>query len=83
MPWLIRLYRSDERFLRLAESTKVGYEHCLKAIEAWSERANHPPIATIERKYVKMFYRSMRPTPSTANAVLRVLRLLLQFAVDE
>lgn len=83
IPWLIRLYRSDERFLRLAESTKVGYEHCLKTIEAWSERAKHPPIATIERKYVKMFYRSMRATPSTANAVLRVLRLLLQFAVDE
>ncbi len=83
LPWLMRLYRTDERFEGLAPATKRSYEQCLVVIEAWSARAGHPPIASLERQHVKAFYRSMAETPSKANAVLRVLRLLLAFAVDE
>lgn len=83
LPWLIRLYRSDQRYTGLAAKTQRGYEQCLAVIEAWSERAGHPPLATLQRKSVKAFYRSMSATPAKAGAVLRVLRLLLAFAVDE
>jgi integrase len=83
VPWLVKLYRSDPRYTDLAAKTQRGYDQCLAIIEGWSERAGHPPLGTLQRKSVKAFYRSMSATPSKASAVLRVLRLLLAFAVDE
>jgi integrase len=83
LPWLIRLYRTDSAYTELAPKTQRGYDQCIEAIEAWSERAGHKPIATIERKHVKAFYRAMESTPAKANAVMRVLRLILNFAMDE
>jgi integrase len=83
IPWLVKLYRSDERYTALATKTQRGYDQCIAIIEAWSKRAGHPPLTTITRRSVKAFYRSMSATPAQASAVLRVLRLLLAFAVDE
>jgi integrase len=83
IPWLVKLYRSDPRYTDLATKTQRGYDQCITIIEAWSERAGHPPLVTLPRKSVKAFYRSMSATPAKASAVLRVLRLLLAFAVDE
>ena len=83
IPWLVKLYRSDPRYTDLAAKTQRGYDQCLAIIERWSERAEHPPLVTLQRKSVKAFYRSMSATPAKASAVLRVLRLLLAFAVDE
>jgi integrase len=83
IPWLVTLYRSDPRYIDLAPKTQRGYDQCIGIIEAWSERAAHPPLVTLQRKAVKAFYRSMSATPAKASAVLRVLRLLLAFAVDE
>ena len=39
IPWLIRLYRADERYQRLAASTRRDYDQCLGIIENWSARA--------------------------------------------
>jgi Phage integrase family len=83
IPWLIRLYQADERYQRLAASTRRGYDQCLGVIENWSDRAGHPPVKSLRRKIVRAFYRSMADTPAQANAVMRVLRILLQLAVDE
>jgi integrase len=83
IPWLVKVYRSDPRYTDLAAKTQRGYEQWLAVIEAWSERAGHPPLCTISRKACAGFYRSMSATPAKASAVLRVLRLLLAFAVDE
>ncbi len=83
IPWLVKLYRTDPRYTELADRTQHSYEQCIRIIEAWSERAGHPPLASIERKHVRAFYRSMQPTPAQAAGVIRVLRLLLNFAVDE
>jgi integrase len=83
IPWLVKLYRSDPRYSDLAAKTQRGHDQCLAIIEAWSERAEHPPLATISRKACATFYRSMSATPAKASSVLRVLRLLLAFAVDE
>jgi integrase len=83
MPWLVKLYRADERYTSLRPKTQAGYDQCIGVIEAWSGRAGHPPLATISRKACRTFYRSMSRTPAQAAAVLRVLRILLGFAVDE
>ena len=83
MPWIIQLYRSDPRYLELALKTKRSYEQCIASILNWSTRAGNPPASTIERRHVRSFYRPMQETPAKANAILRVLRLLLNFAVDE
>jgi Phage integrase family len=83
LPWLVRLYRADERYTGLAALTQKGYDQHIRALEAWSARAGNPPLATISRKACQTFYRSMASTPAAATAVLRVLRILLGFAVDE
>jgi integrase len=84
LPWLIKLYRLDDRFTSLSAATKRSYDQSMITIQAWSERASDPPLSTIKRKHVKLFYQAMREkTPAKANAVIRVLRLLLAFAIDE
>jgi integrase len=83
LPCLIRLYRQDPRFTELAALTQQAYDYHLRTIEAWSERAGHPPITTIERKHVKAFARSMSATPGKAQQVIGVLRTLFAFAMDE
>lgn len=83
IPWLVRLYAASDRYTDLKPSTQRGYRQCLDRIEAWSERANHPPLESIERRHVFAFKRSMGDAPAMANAVIRVLRLLLQYAHDE
>ncbi|TVR81582.1 MAG: hypothetical protein EA405_08140, partial [Rhodospirillales bacterium] len=83
LPWLIRLFRVDERFTLLKPKTKRGYEYAFRKIEAWSEQIGHPQLQYIERKAVREFYRSLTSKLPTANSVIRVLRLLLRYAVDE
>jgi integrase len=82
-PWLIQLYRQDARFTDLATLSQQAYDYHLRTIEAWSERAGHPPITTIERRHVKKFARSMAATPGKAQQVIGVLRTLFAFAMDE
>ena len=79
---LIQRYRQDPRFTDLAAATQRGYDYHLRTIEAWSERAGHPPITTIERKHVKLFARSLAGTPGKAQQVICVLRTLFAFAID-
>jgi len=83
LPWLIRMYVTDPHFAELAPKTRRGYQQCLRKIEDWSARAGHPPIQSIKRRHVRLFQSSMMDTPAMANATIRVLRLLLQHAVDE
>lgn len=84
IPWLVRLYQTDPRYTDLAEKTKESYDWCIGILESWSERAGHPPLRSIARKHVRAFYRSMADkTPSKANAVMRMLSILMSFAKDE
>jgi integrase len=83
LPALIRLYGADPKFTHLRPRTQQAYGYYLRDIEAWSERAGHPPMATIERKDVKAFARSMGKTPEMTRRVIKVLRILFAFAVDE
>lgn len=84
LPWLVRLYRSDPRYTALAEKTQDSYDWCIGQIEAWSGRAHHPPIEAFERKHISAFYRAMHETtPAKAAAIVRVLRILFGFALNE
>jgi integrase len=83
LPWIVKLYRADEIYTNLRPKTQAGYDQCIREIEAWSECAGHSPLSSIERRHAKVFYRSMAATLAKANAVLRVLRILMRFAFDE
>jgi integrase len=83
LPWLIKMYQADARFTDVAAHTQRSYGSCLRRIEAWSERAGHPPISTIERKDVKAFAKSMAATPRTAQMTCSLVKLLFAFAIDE
>ena len=83
MPWLIDRYRTDPQFVALKQNTKRGYEQWFAIIEAWSARAGHEPIERLKPVHCAEFHRSMLTTPAKAAAVMRVLRLLLAYAVRE
>lgn len=86
---LIALYKSTDqpgafRFKSNGKprprSTQRGYEQCLERIGAW---AGDAPVTAIGAKRVQVLKQSMADTPSFANAVVRVLRLLLSFGRRE
>jgi integrase len=78
---LIQSFKNSHRWKDLAPKTQESYQYCLKIIMRW---AGDAPARALTRKIVHNFYRSMyEKTPAKAAAVLRVLRLLLQYAVDE
>lgn len=78
---LIAKYKASEEYLRLAPKTQDGYDQALAIIERWS---GDLLVAALTAGRIKGFYRTFRAaTPAYANAVLRVLRLLLKFAIGE
>ena len=78
---LIADYRGAEEFTRLRPTTRRGYEQNLVIISDW---AGDAPVRTLTPKRIKTFYRKLRPTtPSKANAVVRVIRLLLEYGCSE
>lgn len=78
---MIRLYKEHRRFLAKAEKTRQDYLHHLKMIEQW---AGDVPVKKITRPIVQDYYEVLLETGkhAAANARLRVLRILLQLAVD-
>jgi hypothetical protein len=83
LPSLIKMYRQDHRFTSLTPDVQRNYGYHLGAIEAWSERAGHPPAATITRKDVKAFAKTMAAMPAAAKNIIGVLRVLFAFGMDE
>src|SRR4051812_1133004 len=84
LPWIIRLYSADETFTRLADSTRKGYREGFKELEAWSRRAGHPKITGLKRPAIKQYQRALtEQSRHKSNKVMRVLSIVLQFAVDE
>lgn len=73
---LIRLYQASEEFTGLAASTRRGYRQCLLKLEEWAADA---PVRAIDAVRIQRLKKGLAATPSYANAVVRVLRLLLAF----
>ena len=77
---LVALYRASDDYKRLAASTRRGYEQCLDRIGTWAGSA---PVAALTPQRVQVLKKSLAATPAFANAILRVLRLLLEFGRRE
>src|SRR5262245_12348627 len=70
-------YRAD--FGRLKPSTQKLWRNILERFR--SEHGNKP-VARLERKHIKDIMGAMATTPQAANNLLKVLRLLLNYAVE-
>jgi integrase len=76
--YLIASYLASPRFAKLAPKTKREYRYTLNTIERWAGEA---PVEQITAKSVQNFYTKLfAVTPAKANATLRVIHLLFEFA---
>lgn len=81
VPWLINAYMKDERYTALRPNTRHGYAQHLEKIKEWGFEV---PVAGIARQDCIKYYRAVKDkSQSLANARMRVLSVLMQFAVDE
>ncbi len=78
--WLIRLYRTHDDFLELAERTRADYERYLAMLD---ELLGDERIEDITPRVVQALKRAGADTPWQTNYLLRVLRLLFSFGVRE
>ena len=74
---LLADYQASQDFAGLAASTQRGYRQCLALIQAW---AGDAPVRAIQPARIQVFRAKMAHTPAMANATLRVLRLVLEWA---
>jgi integrase len=75
----IAYYQSAE-FHQLAPSTKATYRNIVEDIR---RRAGHLPIAYLQRDSVRHIIARRADTPAAANALLKMLRILMRLALDE
>jgi len=73
---LIGAYRASPEWRGLASATQRGYRQCLAKLEAWAADA---PLRLIDEARVQRLKAALSATPAYANAVVRVLRLLLEW----
>ena len=79
--WVIRQYKKSSRFKKLRASTQKGYKVHMDVIEKFAGD-KHP--RKLKAKLVERWYDKIRETtPSLANAVMRVLSILLEYATLE
>lgn len=71
-------YFNSAAFQSLAESTKATYRGIL---EAFRLHHGEKRIALLERRHIEAMISSRASTPAAANNLLRMIRLLMQFAV--
>lgn len=78
---LILDYKRSRHWQPLRPRTREFYEHNFRWISAW---AGDKPVIALRPKMVGTFYDELRArTPAKANAVLRVLRLVLEYGVRQ
>lgn len=76
---LVEMYLASPDFAAKAEETRRGYRDRLQRME---RKFGDEQLCGITRQVVYKYRDSMRANPHQANAMIRVLRLLLNFAVD-
>lgn len=77
---LISTYKLSRNYTKLGENTREGYDYSLELIQKW---AGNVPLEGVTRKAMHDFFEKLRKKSDyTANATIRVLRLLFNFAVD-
>jgi site-specific recombinase XerD len=76
---VVKFYRSAE-WAHLSSNTKKTYKGIIERF-----RADHgdKPIALLERRHVRDMVAKKAATPAAANNMLRMIRLLMRFAIEE
>jgi len=77
---LVVAYYQSAEFLTLAASTRTTYRGI---IERFRVEHGDRPVASLERQHVKAIIAKRVETPAAASNLLRMIRILLRFAVDE
>jgi integrase len=75
----VAYYRSVE-YLQLAGVTKATYRNI---IEKFRAEHHDKPIAAMQREHVRRLVAARADKPAAANGLLKMLRILMQFAVNE
>lgn len=79
--WVVAQYKADQAYTAKAVKTRRGYDQCLAIIEKFCGDFG---IEQVTGPAIKVWYRGMFARKKwQANAVLRVLRILLSFAKSE
>lgn len=77
---LCRRFYLSSAFLNLGPSTQRTYRN---AIERIRNKHGEKPVAMLDRRGVKNIIAAEGGRPGAANTVLRMLRMLMNFAIDE
>jgi hypothetical protein len=78
---VIKIYRADDSYLRLALKTRRGYDKILGEID---EKAGKLSVAAITRKQLKATYRALKSRGlHIAAAHMRIWSILMGVALDE
>lgn len=76
---LISSYYQSVKYNRCAESTRRNYRNIL---DRFREKHGDKPVALMEKKHVERIIGRMNKTPEAANSLLRRLKMLFNYAID-
>lgn len=77
---LVRDFLTSGQFKEKRPSTQREYRRVLEALAA---QHGPKPVRLLERRHIRQIRDARADTPGAANTVLRMLKLLLSFAVDD
>jgi integrase len=77
---LIVRYYNSASFRNLAPLTQSSYRNEIRKID---EAHGAKPVAMLDRKGIKLLIAKKAETPGAANKLLRTLKMLMKFAIDE
>jgi hypothetical protein len=77
---LVNDYLASSNYRELKPRTKAEYKRLLEILQ---RQHGHKPVSQIRRRHVRKMRDEKTDTPGAANTVLRMLKLLLSFAVKE
>jgi site-specific recombinase XerD len=76
---VVKFYRSAE-WANLSDATKATYK---RIIEGFRAEHGDKPAAQLERRHVRDMVAKKAETPVAANNLLRMIRILMRFAIEE
>jgi integrase len=77
---LVNDYLASGAFKEKKPSTKAEYR---RVLEALSVQHGHKPVRELERRHIRKICDERSDTPGAANTILRTLKMILNFAVDD
>lgn len=77
---LVLDFLASGQFKELKPRTKAEYQ---RVCDALSERHGHKRVSQVRRRHVRRMRDEKAETPGAANTILRMMKILLNFAVDD